>query len=226
MGIAVIPEGPAPAHHLVRLREPAALVADRLLPEWVAPALRSAPWVVVRRGHVRDGLVPVGVRGTARPERFAAFVTLAAIAERLAPEHLSARSCTIEPVRMDAVPALAALSRVALVLEHRRCPWGPGGSVGFEIATGVPMATVSSDLDLILYQRRRLAPDDAIALRAALAEAAAPARIDVILETPRGGVSLAEIAARPARLLVRTSVGARLYADPWADEDPTVAALS
>jgi hypothetical protein len=52
-------------------------------------------------------------------------------------------------------------------------------------------------------------------LRADLAEAAAPARIDVMLETPRGGVSLTDLAAMPAPVLVRTPDGARPSADPW-----------
>jgi hypothetical protein len=51
--------------------------------------------------------------------------------------------------------------------------------------------------------------------RAALAEAAAPARIDVMLERPRGGVSLTDPAAMPAQVLVRPPDGARLSADPW-----------
>jgi phosphoribosyl-dephospho-CoA transferase len=100
-------------------------------------------------------------------------------------------------------------------LARRGHRWGPGGSVGFEIATGVRTATSSSDLDLILRQDRRLQPGEAIELRAALAEAAAPARIDVMLETPCGGVSLTDLAAMPGQVLVRTPDGARLSADPW-----------
>jgi phosphoribosyl-dephospho-CoA transferase len=68
---------------------------------------------------------------------------------------------------------------------------------------------------LILRQDRRLEPNNAAELLATLAEAAAPARIDVILETPSGGVALADLAAMPAQVLVRTPDGARLSADPW-----------
>jgi phosphoribosyl-dephospho-CoA transferase len=114
------------------------------------------------------------------------------------------------------VPALAALARVAPLLALRGYRWGPGGSVGFELATGTVTATASSDLDVILRQARRLEPDEARALQAALAEAAAPARIDALLETPRGGVSLADLAAAPTRVLVRAPDGPYLAADPWA----------
>ena len=206
---------PAPTHDLVWLREPIALTVDAPVPSWVEAALRRTPWVVVRRGYVRDGMMPVGVRGLTRQERFAAFLALAEIADRLSPEDLTVSRSAIEQKRRDAVPALGALTRVAPILARRRHRWGPGGSVGFEIATGVPTVTASSDLDLILRQDRRLEPNEAFDLRAALAEAAAPARIDVILETPRGGVSLADLAAMPAQVVVRTPDGARLAIDPW-----------
>jgi phosphoribosyl-dephospho-CoA transferase len=77
------------------------------------------------------------------------------------------------------------------------------------------VATPSSDLDLVLRQARRLEPNAAIDLRAALAEAAAPGRVDVMLETPSGGVTLTDLAMRPACVLVRTPEGPRLAADPW-----------
>jgi phosphoribosyl-dephospho-CoA transferase len=206
---------PAPTHDLIRLREPIALTVDAPVPAWVEPALKRTPWAVVRRGHVHDGMIPVGVRGLARRERFAAVLAVGEIADRLSPEELTESRYVIARRRMDEAPALAALARVAPILASRDYRWGPGGSVGFEIATGVATATSSSDLDLILRQDHRLGLDEAIDLRAVLAEAAAPARVDVLLETPRGGVSLADLAAMPARLLVRTPDGPRLTADPW-----------
>jgi phosphoribosyl-dephospho-CoA transferase len=60
-----------------------------------------------------------------------------------------------------------------------------------------------------------------------LAEAAAPARIDVLLETPRGGVLLADLAPAPTRVVVRTPDGPRLVADPWAaDPDAWMESVS
>jgi phosphoribosyl-dephospho-CoA transferase len=215
MELAVMPGRPATTHDLIRLREPIALTVDASVPAWVEPALRRTPWVVVRRGHVRDGMIPVGVRGLARQQRFGAALAVAEIADRLSPEELTESRHVISRRRNDEAPALAALARVAPILASRGHRWGPGGSVGFELATGVATATSSSDLDLILWQDHRLGPTEAIELRAVLAEAAAPARVDVLLETPRGGVSLLDIAAMPERLLVRTPDGPRLSADPW-----------
>jgi phosphoribosyl-dephospho-CoA transferase len=205
----------APTHDLIRLREPIALGVNAPVPPWVEPMLRRAPWVVVRRGHVREGMVPVGVRGLKRSERFAAFVAVAEIDDRLSPEDLTDSRYIIEKKRKDAVPALAALAGVAAILARCGGRWGPGGSVGFEIATGVATATASSDLDLILRHERPLELNKATDLLAALAEAAAPARIDVMLETPIGGVSLADLAAAQAQVLIRTPFGPCLALDPW-----------
>ena len=144
-------------------------------------------------------MMPVGVRGPARHERFAAFLAIAEIAERLSPEELTDSRHVVEQSRKDAAPALAALARVAPILASRGHRWGPAGSVGFEIATGAATATASSDLDLIIWQEHRLGPGEAIDLRTVLAEAAAPARVDVLIEMPRGGVSLPDLAAMPAR---------------------------
>jgi phosphoribosyl-dephospho-CoA transferase len=206
---------PAPTHDLIRLRAPIKLTGDAPPPAWVEVALGQIPWVVVRRGHVLDGIVPVGVRGPTRSHRCAALVAISEIADRLSPEDLIVAVPVIEQKRKEAVPALAALDRVADLLMRGGYRWGPGGSVGFELATGIATATALSDLDLILRQDRPLEPDRATDLLAALIEAAAPARIDVTLETPIGGVALADLAARRAQVLVRTPLGPRLADAPW-----------
>ena len=48
-----------------------------------------------------------------------------------------------------------------------------------------------------------------------------------MLETPSGGVSLADLAANPKQVLVRTPDGPRLLADPWtAHADAALDGLS
>src|SRR5580658_8236636 len=103
---------PAPTHDLIRLRAPIKLAGDAPPPAWVELALGQIPWVVVRRGQVRDGIVPVGVRGVTRTHRFAALVAISGIADRLSPEDLIAAVPVIEQKRKDGVPAPAALDRV------------------------------------------------------------------------------------------------------------------
>lgn len=207
-------------HDLILLRDPNELTAEAPLPLWVEEALGRAPWVVVRRGRVSQGMLPVGVRGTTRCERFAAFLSIHRVVERRSPEDLVSSVGVIGQERRDRVPALRALGRVAPLLEHRGHPWGPTGSVGFEIATGVPTATPASDLDIILRRPHPLDPATALELDGLLSEAAAPARIDVMVETPGGGTLLAEFAKAPPRLLLRTPDGPRLVADPWNADAP------
>jgi phosphoribosyl-dephospho-CoA transferase len=221
---AVTATGAARTHDLLRLRAPGALIAETLVPPWAWAALWTLPWVVVRRGRGRGGLIPVGVRGAERAQRFAGFVAPADVADRRSPEDLAGAAVDVAPLRRHAVPALDALARVAPVLSRSGHRWGPGGSVGFEIATGVPTATAASDLDLVMHGQRRLDRDQASALLTALADAAWPACVDALLETSLGGVSLADLAAS-ARVLVRTPDGPRLCDDPWTTA-PAIEGLS
>jgi phosphoribosyl-dephospho-CoA transferase len=202
-------------HDLLRLRQPCALMTDAPLPSWVEQVLRDTPWVVVRRGLMRGSRIPIGVRGRTRSQRYAAFVDFADVIDLRFPEDLVVSAGALEQERREMVPALAALTRVAPVLVRHGEPWGPGGSVGFELATGVPTATPSSDLDVIVRQRRRLDSREARELLNALVEAVLLARVDVMLETPSGGVLLADLASSPKQVLVRTPDGPRLLCDPW-----------
>jgi phosphoribosyl-dephospho-CoA transferase len=110
------------------------------------------------------------VRGMTRSQRFAAWLAVADVAERRLPEELwdsvenrptPGLAYALERTRTEAVPALAALARVAPLLARHGYRWGPGGSIGFELATGVAIAPESSDLDVILRHDRRLEPDEA-----------------------------------------------------------------
>jgi phosphoribosyl-dephospho-CoA transferase len=215
MDPVMIDGAPAPTHDLLRLRDPSAVRSNAPLPPWAEESLRRTPWVVVRRGYIENGAMPIGVRGTMRSQRFAGWLAVADVVERRSPEDLRHDFANC-PRRTATTPALVALTRVAPILTRRGYRWGPGGSIAFELATGSATASASSDLDLILRQARRLEPNDARTLHDALVEAAAPVRVDAILETPRGGVSLAELAAAPTHVLVRTAEGPILAADPWA----------
>jgi phosphoribosyl-dephospho-CoA transferase len=159
-------------------------------------------------------MMPIGVLGSVRSQRFAAFVPVTEIAERLSPEDI-ANAARAERSGTKSVLALDALERVRPLLVASGHCWGPGGSVAFELATGVATATSSSDLDLILRLNRRITRDEACDLLATLANVASPARVDVLLETPSCGVSLADFAATPVQVLVRTAFGPQLSVDPW-----------
>ena len=49
------------------------------------------------------------------------------------------------------IPALRALSLLTQRWKALDSAWGPGGSVGFELATGRHVVTPQSDLDVVIY---------------------------------------------------------------------------
>jgi phosphoribosyl-dephospho-CoA transferase len=203
------------AHDLLRIRRGAWIALSSDEPDWVRDALARAPWVVVRRTRAAAGFVAVGVRGCARSQRFGTWLNTEDIESSSGPEDLR----DIEPLRerraLPAFIALAALRETASPL--REYVWGPTGSAGFELATSVPALTASSDLDILirLPQRVSRAAIDSLAQTLAQTASRTGTRVDAQLETPSGGVALAELAAHKPRVLARASSGAQLVADPW-----------
>ncbi|MFX1674663.1 malonate decarboxylase holo-ACP synthase [Paraburkholderia sp. A2WS-5] len=202
-------------HDLLRLAR-LAPVPDE--PTWVPEAFARAPFAVVRRAQAAPGFVAAGLRGGTRAERFGTWVNAEDIESSVSPESLLAIAPSPERVALAAFVALASLREAPGPL--RDFVWGPTGSAGFELATQVHTPTESSDLDLLIRMPRRSNAATIAALAATLARAAqhAGTRVDAQLETPAGGVALAELAqwtSGKARVLARASDGARLVADPW-----------
>jgi len=95
--------------------------------------------------------------------------------------------------------------------------WGPGGSVGFELASGQPSTNDSSDLDLIIRAPARIPKDR---LRSLWQRTQGlTVRVDVRVETPRCGFSLEEhVCGSSARILLRYPERPKLGADPWSEQ--------
>jgi phosphoribosyl-dephospho-CoA transferase len=211
-----MPPDPAPrVHALLRVTQPESLVWEGPPPQWVPPALRRAPWVVMRRAAQRSGLWPVGVRGALRNQRGAGWLPERAVADWVTPQRLAAQRCWRKHPRIARNPAFSALDAVeAIFAAHGFADrWGPGGSVGFELASGLPATSAQSDLDLILQADRPIARADAARLHADLSSLTA--RIDVLLETPHGAVSLSEYVLGRGAILLRSARGPQLVSDPW-----------
>ena len=202
-------------HDLLHLADGAGMRYEEPVPAWVPASLARAPWVVVRRAPTIAGLVPVGVRGRTRPERLAAFLAPTAIAARVTPEDLAAAQGWRHAFRARNacwLGALRVLDAIDELFTFLGLAWGPTGSVGFELATGVAAAGPASDLDVIVrasepwsLARARELVDDLARL---------PVRVDTQLDTPTGAVALAEY-ARGGRVLLRTPDGPKLVDDPW-----------
>jgi phosphoribosyl-dephospho-CoA transferase len=214
------------------------------VPAWVAESLTQAPFVVVRRGPVSEQEIPVGVRGAHRNERWAGGCHPSLVKKVLAPQTLLARvaAASVGPAapsvpaalapapyaaaparpapRAVTIPALRTLSLLTQRWKTLDSRWGPGGSVGFELATGRHVVTPQSDLDVVIYAQTQMAVNEARTLRDSTQ--GLPAPVDIRVETPTCGFSLAEYASRaPAPILIRTASGAFLGANPWETHDST-----
>lgn len=208
-------------HDLLRLA-PGAFGQPEDLPAWAARELaRREPWVVVRRAASGPGMAAVGVRGAARRERWALSVPLSCVRERVTPEMLAGgRRWAYLPASRGELPAFAALGVVADLLESRGLAWGPGGSVGYELASGRSAVTGGSDLDLILRTPDPLPRAEA---REVLDDLAAlPVRADAQIDTGTGSVALSEWAAG-GEVLLRRAGGPILTPNPWAEPSRSAA---
>ena len=185
-------------HDLIRLTEAAGWPDDA--PAWVRTALATTPWVVVRRADAPAGSVAVGVRGADRSHRYALTIPSGLIGDVVEPEELAA----LDGLRGS--PAVYRLAAARTYLDECAMPWGPTGSVGFELATGAATVTPDSDLDLVVrapvlnfrvLQRLR-------ELAAALDDG--PVRVDCQVETRGGAIALAELTSSP-EVLMKTAFG-------------------
>ena len=184
-------------------------------PAWVAASLKRAPFVVIRRAVPVNGLIAVGVRGSTRSERFGSWLDPRYVERVVKPETLLAN---LEPSATRAkLPAFALLRAVAPVCEATGYAWGPTGSVGFELASGCPTVTETSDLDLLMRVPDPLDRTTAKSLFDALSQAALDhgTRVDIQIQTHYGAFSLAEYAHPGARVMMRCADGPKFVVDPW-----------
>lgn len=210
-------------HTLLRIRDEHCLIADAQppaqRPEWVDPALKRAPWVVIRRAPATDTRLPVGVRGRLRHERWAAWLPEAAILERVTPQTLAHQRAWLRATRRESIAALDALEAVAKIMSAHGLEglWGPTGSVGFELASAWPSAHTNSDLDLCVQLPGPPLIPLARSLHRQLTTLAV--RCDVLLETPPGAIALAEYALQTGSCVLRTTEGPRLYPSPSSQRE-------
>jgi len=187
------------------------LVSDAVVtgaaPPWVHAALQATPWAVVRRGSAPPDHVAIGVRGPDRSHRHATTVACGRIRRIATPETLA----QLVPPQRD-VPAIVALHRIRTRMQTLGLPWGPTGSVGFELASGVPTATPDSDLDLVIRVDDLSAPTLGRLTNAHNMFERLPTRVDCQVELPGGAVALAELLSGQSDVLARTCAGPRLAA--------------
>jgi phosphoribosyl-dephospho-CoA transferase len=125
-----------------------------------------------------------------------------------APTAWTAGSLAVSPLA-----PLRALAALAPRLRALGLAWGPTGGTGFLLASGLPVLRVDSDLDLLV---RSPAPLTSATVEALLElQADAECRVDIQVDTGLGGFALSEYAKGRGRVLLKTSTGPVLLADPW-----------
>jgi phosphoribosyl-dephospho-CoA transferase len=214
-------------HDLLEIYAKQLLSSQASAPKWVEGELRESPFAVVRRGLAPGNQIPIGVRGTGRNQRWAAFCHPKFVKNILTPSQLLTRAIPIS--RVNVIPALRALDLLKERWMENVLLWGPGGSVAFELASGRHVAKPESDLDIVIYAERRMTAEEAQSLCDRAMNL--PAVVDIRVETPVCGFSLKEFAGGGrAAILLRVSRGIVLAKDPWGDEigsmDPNYAAAT
>ncbi|OUL93584.1 malonate decarboxylase holo-ACP synthase [Paraburkholderia hospita] len=208
-------------HDLLWIGDPHDVRSTSPVPAWATRKwLTLAPVVVRRETVIGDGLVPVGLRGHERSQRFAACVPRARIRRHVTPESLAQARAWRRHAGFAKLPCVSALNRVAPELDRLQLTWGITGSVGFALASGISTLRPDSDLDLLLRAAKPLSRDDARSILSVLQ--AAGARVDMQVDTGDAGFALAEWAGLTDRVLLKTGQGPMLVANPWAAHAPSL----
>jgi phosphoribosyl-dephospho-CoA transferase len=201
-------------HDLLWVTDWHALHASAPLPAWVnAEWMVRAP-VVVRREEVEGtALIPVGLRGRQRSERLSAYLESGAVLRRLSPEMLARQAAWRRMSCLECLPATAALERIAPLLDSSGLSWGPTGSMGFALASGLPALREQSDLDILVRCDAPFTRDQTQMLAGMFD--GHTCRIDMQIDSGHGGFAFAEWTRNHGRVLLKTGLGPFLTSDPW-----------
>lgn len=201
-------------HDLLRIDPDYVTACSVPQPSWVRASLIAYPWVVLRRTQAPVGQLAVGIRGSTRSERWGGFCAKSVVSEIVRPAELLVLARSSTHTRRP--PAFGALQQVIERWRDLTLPWGPTGSVGFELATGRPVTTETSDLDIAIRAPRRIVVEGARFLWDRVT--GLPTKVDVRVETLECGFSLEEyVRTSSGRILLRYPDGLRFGDDPWSE---------
>lgn len=184
---------------------------------WIDKAVKRAPFVVVRRSPIINDIVPVGIRGENRSQRVAASILYSNIIEIITPEQLVEGKLWRNNKHISNTKMLKALEDLDTIFKSYNIVWGPTGSVGFELTSGVETITASSDLDIVARTPKFLPINIAKDIIKTIFKI--PVKIDIQLETSKGSIALAEYARGDGKVLLRTFNGPKLVENPWSEDE-------
>ena len=176
------------------------------VPDWVSHVIQSGDPVVVRRAVCVSGMIPVGVRGRQKSQRYALMMPEQQIEKCIKPEQLCKLGVSQFPHWAMQILHLQMQMNVLLL------PWGYTGSMGFELATGRKTVTAQSDLDVLIRTPKDLTKARALKIWQQLQLTGLP--LDVQLQTPLGGVALKDWVRATGKVLLKRNQGAVLVNNP------------
>lgn len=188
-------------HDIIRFRDVGTIAFHEGVPDWVKARPTSQHYAVVRRMKTTTQTVAIGLRGKGRSERIAGFINKAEIEEIITPRSLVSGMAHYRDSRFRAV-----LSEVDTIVSPFGYEWGPTGSIGFELATGIPVTTATSDLDMTVYVPS--GPDYQVLVQLYEQLEQCSLRIDTQIEFGQMGAALlTDIVKFKSGFLLRTSSG-------------------
>ncbi|MDC4185202.1 malonate decarboxylase holo-ACP synthase [Loigolactobacillus coryniformis] len=198
-------------HTLLKLKTVTDLIFTGDLPEWVTDMLAQAPYVIVRRGQ-QDTQIPIGIRGYQKNQRFAAWLPLGAWQQVITPQAALKYLPQLAATRQT-LAAFQTLRQITPLLADYQ--WGVGGSLQYELVTGLPMARAASDVDVIMtLPPKKLTPAMAKQLVTTLKQMSQ--HVDIQVVANEYGFSLEEYGMqRSTEILVKSNQGPQLFHDPW-----------
>lgn len=180
------------------------------LPEWVGVQWNSKLPLTVYRDKAEDGKVTVAIRGIKPHQRVTTQIKKSAITHIMNVESLVADSVELQRSMFIALPPV----QVLWLISQTKWPWkwGVAGSCAYTLATDIQSMLSDCDLDVVLRCPTRHQKED-------FAEFAIKANtpycpIDIHVETPKGGFSLAEW-FKNDQVTLHTPQGDVMTADPW-----------
>ncbi|MBP1970037.1 phosphoribosyl-dephospho-CoA transferase [Virgibacillus natechei] len=177
------------------------------IPEWVKTSLSTSPIVVVRWGTTSGVKIPVGIRGSNKAQRYAAYIMPTSVKAHYRPADLT----KLGPEYLHLSEAKRTFKGLKSLFDDA-LEWGPAGSVGFEMVSGQKVTTLDSDFDIVITPQETLGIDEARTLLEKLSTFSMFIDAQVLL--PVGAFSLREW-AKGRGVLLKTANLPQLVDDPW-----------
>ncbi|MBP2057755.1 phosphoribosyl-dephospho-CoA transferase [Lactobacillus colini] len=203
--------GQVAVHDLLHVKDINKIQINGVIPEWARDMLQRSSYVIVRRGD-QNQKIPVGIRGLKKSQRLAAWIDYDNFDKIFTPINAVKKFQQNNNHRFE-LPAFKLLKKLIPIMKNYK--WGVGGSLEYELATGIHMVHQTSDVDVIMYQPNEISRQDAKNLIDKLHQISiVHADIQVVYDDI--GFSLEEYAwGKNKEILVKTNAGPRLVTDPW-----------